>query len=116
LVDYSLQLEMQRQKTQQARRAVWISMGMDSLGRILVVVYTWRVERVRLISARPATRRAARQYEKGIFQQRHRFLQGFLLVMPERTERLVDQRLVIAASRFVHLLRRMIRDAIRRTG
>jgi uncharacterized DUF497 family protein len=27
----------------------WISIGMDSLGRILVVVYTWRDERVRLI-------------------------------------------------------------------
>ena len=37
-----------------------------SLGRILVVVYTWRGERVRLISARPATRREARQYEEGI--------------------------------------------------
>jgi uncharacterized protein len=33
----------------------WISIGMDSLGRILVVVYTWREERIRLISARPAT-------------------------------------------------------------
>ena len=44
----------------------WISIGMDSLGRILVIVYTWRDERVRLISARPATRREARQYEEGI--------------------------------------------------
>jgi uncharacterized DUF497 family protein len=44
----------------------WISIGMDTLGRILVVVYTWRDERVRLISARPATRREARQYEEGI--------------------------------------------------
>ena len=26
----------------------WISVGMDSLGRILVVVYTWRDERTRL--------------------------------------------------------------------
>jgi len=43
-----------------------ISIGMDSLGRILVVVYTWRDERVRLISARRATRREARQYEEGI--------------------------------------------------
>jgi uncharacterized protein (DUF4415 family) len=31
----------------------WISIGMDSLGRILVVVYTWRDERVRLISFDP---------------------------------------------------------------
>jgi uncharacterized protein len=44
----------------------WISIGMDSLGRILVIVYTWRGERVRLISARSATRREARQYEEGI--------------------------------------------------
>jgi hypothetical protein len=44
----------------------WISIGTDSLGRILVVVYTWRGERVRLISARPAGRKEARQYEEGI--------------------------------------------------
>jgi uncharacterized DUF497 family protein len=44
----------------------WTSIGMDSFGRILVVVYTWRDERVRLISARPATRGEARQYEKGL--------------------------------------------------
>ena len=44
----------------------WISVGTDSLSRILVVVYTWRGERVRLISARRATRREARQYEEGI--------------------------------------------------
>jgi uncharacterized DUF497 family protein len=44
----------------------WISIGMDSLGRILVVVYTWREERARLISARFATRAEERQYEKGI--------------------------------------------------
>jgi uncharacterized DUF497 family protein len=44
----------------------WISVGMDSLGRILVVIYTWREDRVRLISARPATRGEARQYEEGI--------------------------------------------------
>jgi uncharacterized DUF497 family protein len=42
----------------------WIGIGMDSLGRILVVVYTWRDEQVRLISARPATRKEARQYEE----------------------------------------------------
>ena len=44
----------------------WISIGVDPVARILVVVYTWRDERVRLISARPATRREARQYEEGI--------------------------------------------------
>ena len=44
----------------------WITVGMDSLGRILVVVYAWRDERVRIISARPATRGEVRQYEEGI--------------------------------------------------
>jgi uncharacterized DUF497 family protein len=44
----------------------WITIGMDSLARILVVVYTWRDERIRLISARPATRRESRQYEGGL--------------------------------------------------
>jgi uncharacterized protein len=33
----------------------WIILGRNSLGRLIVVVYTWRGENVRLISARPAT-------------------------------------------------------------
>ncbi len=41
----------------------WISIGMDWLGRVLVVVYTWRGDTIRLISARPATSRERRQYE-----------------------------------------------------
>jgi uncharacterized protein len=45
----------------------WISIGADSLDRVLVVVYTWRGERARLISARTATRREAQQYhEEGV--------------------------------------------------
>ncbi len=43
-----------------------ISIGLDAVGRILVVVYTDRGENVRLISARPAMRRERRQYEEGI--------------------------------------------------
>lgn len=42
----------------------WITIGMDVLGRLLVVVYTWRGERVRLISARQATPQERRQYEE----------------------------------------------------
>lgn len=53
-------------RDESAEEERWISMGMDSLGRVLVVVYTWRGERVRLISARPATRREASQYEERI--------------------------------------------------
>lgn len=44
----------------------WVCIGLDSLGRVLVVVYTWRGEQVRLISARPATQREVHQYEEGI--------------------------------------------------
>jgi uncharacterized protein len=39
------------------------TVGFDALGRLLVVIYTWRGDRVRLISARRATRRERRQYE-----------------------------------------------------
>ncbi len=42
----------------------FVTIGMDALGRILVVVYTWRDERLRLISARKATPRERRQYER----------------------------------------------------
>jgi uncharacterized DUF497 family protein len=40
----------------------YATIGSDALGRVLVVVYTWRGDRVRLISARRATRRERRQY------------------------------------------------------
>jgi hypothetical protein len=42
----------------------WITLGMDALGRLLVVVYTWRRQKLRLISARPATPRERREYEE----------------------------------------------------
>ena len=42
----------------------WITLGRDILNRLLVVVYTWRGENVRLISARPATARETTQYEE----------------------------------------------------
>jgi uncharacterized protein len=35
----------------------FLALGMGSLGRILVVVYTVRSDRIRIISARKATRR-----------------------------------------------------------
>ena len=43
-----------------------VSVGMDSTGRILVIVYTHRGETIRLISARPATGREKKTYEEGI--------------------------------------------------
>ena len=39
------------------------TIGMDAMGRVLVVVYTWRGELIRLISARKATPRERRRYE-----------------------------------------------------
>jgi len=41
-----------------------ITMGMDAMGRILVVVFTWRDDEVRLISARRANPSERKQYEK----------------------------------------------------
>ncbi len=41
----------------------FITIGMDSFGRILVVVYTWRKNRIRLISARKATAKEISQYK-----------------------------------------------------
>jgi uncharacterized DUF497 family protein len=41
----------------------FVTLGMDAMGRLLVVVYEWRDEDVRLISARKATRTERREYE-----------------------------------------------------
>ncbi len=41
----------------------FVALGMDALGRLLVVVYEWREDDVRLISARKANRSERRQYE-----------------------------------------------------
>ncbi|MEO0887255.1 MAG: BrnT family toxin [Cyanobacteria bacterium J06648_10] len=43
----------------------YIVIGVDSLGRVLVVVYTWRGDEIRLISARKATHRERQQYMEG---------------------------------------------------
>ena len=44
----------------------WVTLGMDALGRVLVVIYTWRGEGLRLISARRATPRERQQYEESL--------------------------------------------------
>jgi uncharacterized protein len=41
----------------------FITMGMDLFGRILVVVYTYRGTKIRIISARKATPSERQQYE-----------------------------------------------------
>jgi len=42
----------------------FISIGMDAFGRILAVVFTWRGDEIRLISARRAERSERKQYEE----------------------------------------------------
>jgi uncharacterized DUF497 family protein len=42
----------------------FVTLGMDSLDRILVVVYAWRGDSIRIISARKATPSERRQYER----------------------------------------------------
>jgi uncharacterized DUF497 family protein len=40
----------------------YVTIGMDALGNVLVVVYTWRDDRPRLISARKAKPQEREQY------------------------------------------------------
>ena len=42
----------------------FITIAMDAFGRILVVVYTWRGDTIRRISARKATKKERKQYEE----------------------------------------------------
>jgi len=44
----------------------YVSTGMDSLGRILVVVFTYSGNEIRLISARRAIKKERQHYEAGI--------------------------------------------------
>jgi uncharacterized DUF497 family protein len=46
----------------------WVTTGLDAFGRVIVVVYTWRDQRVRLISARTATPRERRWYGEGTYE------------------------------------------------
>jgi len=41
----------------------FVALATDALGRLLVVVYEWRDDDVRLVSARKANRSERRQYE-----------------------------------------------------
>ena len=42
----------------------FVTIGTDVFGRVLVIVFTWRSEDIRLISARLAERRERKQYEE----------------------------------------------------
>lgn len=41
----------------------FVTVGMDSLGRVLVVVFIWRGQHIRIISARRAEGHERKQYE-----------------------------------------------------
>jgi uncharacterized DUF497 family protein len=56
-------LTMRDERTGEER---WVTIGIDSLARVVVVVYVWRGERIRVISARRATPNELEQYEAGI--------------------------------------------------
>ncbi len=55
--DYALTIEDSSSDEQR-----YITIGQDALGRVLVIVYTWRDDTIRLISARKATARECAQY------------------------------------------------------
>jgi uncharacterized DUF497 family protein len=41
----------------------FVTLGLDANGQLLVVIYTWRRSRIRIISARQATPRERKRYE-----------------------------------------------------
>jgi uncharacterized DUF497 family protein len=55
-----------REDTEARGEQRFVSVGTDSTGRILVVVYAHRGDNLRLISARAATGRERKTYEEGI--------------------------------------------------
>ena len=59
---YGITLEDERIDHEQR----FVTIGLDAMGRILVVVYTYRNENIRLISTRQATKQEKKDYETGI--------------------------------------------------
>ncbi|MBP7706580.1 MAG: BrnT family toxin [Candidatus Aminicenantes bacterium] len=43
----------------------WLTLGRDHFGRVLVVIYTWRRDEIRIISARKASPDERRRYGRG---------------------------------------------------
>ncbi len=44
----------------------WISVGLDATGRVVVIVYAQRNDKIRLVSARSATKMERRRYESRV--------------------------------------------------
>lgn len=49
-----------------AKEQRYVTVGSDAAGRIITVVYSYRTDTIRFISARKATPTERKQYEKGI--------------------------------------------------
>jgi uncharacterized DUF497 family protein len=49
----------------------FVLIGMSYLNRLLVVIYTERGDRIRIISARKATKNESKQYEENAKRSRH---------------------------------------------
>ena len=58
--DWALTIEEQNVDGEQR----YVTIGMDFLGRIIVVIYTYIKNSIRIISARSATREERKEYEK----------------------------------------------------
>jgi uncharacterized DUF497 family protein len=52
--------------TSASREQRFVTLGSDGLGRVLVVVYTYRGETIRVISARRASPGEVKSYEEGV--------------------------------------------------
>ena len=59
-------MAMTREEEENEDEQRFVSIGTDALNRILVIVYTYRGDHIRLISARRATQRERKTYEEGI--------------------------------------------------
>ena len=55
-------LTMEDDSTDERR---WLTLGRDHFGRVLVVVYAWRGDEIRVISARKASPEERRRYMSG---------------------------------------------------
>lgn len=53
-----------RDETPDVDEERFLTLGADTLGRVIVVAYTWRWARIRLFSARRATAGERRQYRE----------------------------------------------------
>jgi len=63
----------------------FITIGMNAYGRILVVVYTWRGDYIRLISARKATKHERKQHQGWAMKNEYDFSKGkrFAIIPPD---------------------------------